>query len=217
LVSILPVWQSYELLVLLIMVNTQNNRTVKSMVSSMKIIQGTPVDNSDFIAEVPTYMGAASLRLFAMGFLEMAEISSERAVQNKCSIDAVIPATLYALRHSVELFLKYAVYDLRVVEEDQSVSGHPVGDIFATHKPMLEIALECEPDSGFGWRDWLRRFESLVQAVHEIDPNGQAIRYPADIKLVPNQGGGYTLSTKHLESCLASVRSLYHEYDERNC
>jgi hypothetical protein len=82
---------------------------------------------------------------------------------------------------------------------------------------MLETALECEPDSRFDWRDWLRRFESVVQGIHDIDPNGQAIRYPADLKLVPNQGGGYTLSTKHLQFCLASVRLLYHEYDERNC
>lgn len=183
----------------------------------MKIIQGAPVDNSDFVAEVSTYMGASSLHLFAMGFLEMAEISSERAVQNRCSIDAVIPATLYSLRHSVELLLKYVVYDLHVVEEGASVSGHPVGDIFATHRSMLETALECEADSGFGWRDWLRWFESVVQGVHHIDPNGQAIRYPDDVKLVPNQGGGYTLSTKHLQSCLETVRSLYHEYDERNC
>ena len=183
----------------------------------MKIIQGTPVDNTDFVAEVPTYMGANSLHLFAMGFLEMAEISSELAVKNSCSIDAVIPATLYSMRHSVELFLKYVVYDMHVVEEGVSVPGHPVGDIFAKHKAMLEVAFECEPASGFGWRDWLRRFESVIQGVHDIDPNGQAIRYPADLKLVANQGGGYTLSTKHLRSCLAVVRALYHEYDRRNC
>lgn len=51
---------------------------------------------------VSTYMGATSLHLFAMGFLEMAEISSERVVRNSCWIDAVIPAALYSYRHSVE-------------------------------------------------------------------------------------------------------------------
>jgi hypothetical protein len=182
----------------------------------MNIIQRTPVDSHDFVAEVSTYMGAASMRLFAMGFLELAEISTERAVQNQCSIDAVIPATLSSFRHSVELFLKYVVYDLHVVRDDQSVPGHPVGEIFAKHKAMLEIALECEPASGFRWRDWLRRFESVVQAIQAIDPDGQALRYPANRHLIANRGGGYSISTKHLTSCLATVRSLYKEYDERN-
>lgn len=183
----------------------------------MKIITGTKIDDSDFVAEVPTYMGDASLHLFAMGFLEMAEISCERATRNNCSIDAVIPATLYSFRHSVELFLKYVLYDLRIVEDSTPLNGHPLRDMFKDHKSMLTIALECESASGFHWRDWLSRFASLVNAVHDLDPDGQTIRYPSNTALVPNQGGGYVISTKHLASCLAKVRLLYQEYDERNC
>ncbi len=183
----------------------------------MKIITASPVDDSDFIAEVATYMGDASLHLFAMGFLEMAEISTERAVQNQCSIDAVIPATLYSLRHSVELFLKYVLYDLRVVDEGAPIGGHDVRALFARHKQTVTIALQCEPETGFHWRDWVSRFESLMESVHELDPDGQAVRYPSTKNLVPNQGGGYSISTKHLAVCLSRVRSIYHEYDERNC
>lgn len=182
----------------------------------MKLIHANPVDDSDFVAEVSTYMGASSLHLFAMGFLELAEISSQQATRNQCSIDAVIPAVLYSMRHSVELFIKYLVCDLRVTPNGWPVPGHRVKDLFAAHKPMLETALECERTSGFNWRDWLSRFESVVHAVHEIDPNGQAIRYPTDLQLVAHQGGGYKVSTKHLASCLAIVRLLFHEYDERN-
>lgn len=183
----------------------------------MKIITDTQIDASDFVAEVPTYMGDASLHLFAMGFLEIAEISAESAVRNKCSIDAVIPATLYSFRQSVELFLKYVLYDLRVVEDSTPLNGHKLSHIFEEHKSMLTTALECEPASGFHWREWLSRFASLVNAVDELDPDGQAIRYPSNTALEPNQGGGYLISTKHLAYSLATVRLLYQEYDERNC
>jgi len=162
-------------------------------------------------------MGTASLRLFAMGFLEMAEISTDRAVQNSCSIDAVIPAILYSFRHSVELFLKHVLYDLCVVDEGTAINGHDVFGLFSKHKEMLELAIEYEPETEFNWRDWLIRFETLMQSVHELDPDGQSVRYPSTRALVPNQGGGYKISTRHLALCLSSVRSMYHEYDERKC
>lgn len=183
----------------------------------MKIITASPIDDSDFIADVATYMGDVSLHVFAMGFLEMAEISAERAVKNRCSIDAVIPATLYSLRHSVELFLKYVLYDLRVVDEKYPIPGHDVKAIFAKHKEVLAIALGCEPENGFHWRDWAGRFESLLESVHELDPDGQSVRYPSARHLVPNQGGGYSISTKHLASCISGVRTIFQEYEERNC
>lgn len=183
----------------------------------MKIITASPIDDSDFIADVATYMGDVSLHVFAMGFLEMAEIATELAVKNRCSIDAVIPATLYSLRHSVELFLKYVLYDLRVVNEKDPIFGHDVKALFAKHREAITIALECEPETGFHWRDWMSRFESLLESVHELDPDGQSVRYPSAGDLVANQGGGYSISTKHLASCLSGVRAIFHEYDERNC
>lgn len=183
----------------------------------MKIIIGTPVDSSDFVAEVPTYMGAESFHLFAIGFLEMAEIAAERAVQNRCSIDAVIPAILYSLRHSVELFFKYLIYDLRIVVRHKSVTGHKILEDFETYRASISLALEVEPETGFAWRGWLVRFDSLIRAAHDLDPDGQAIRYPSNTKLVPNQGGGYAISTKRLSSCLAEMRQIYQDYDQRRC
>ena len=82
---------------------------------------------------------------------------------------------------------------------------------------LIACALECEPASGFQWREWLGRFEGLIRDVHEIDPDGQSIRYPSSLGMTPNQGGGYMISTKHLELCLSEARQVFGRYDERNC
>mgnify|MGYP001258225340 CR=1 FL=1 len=183
----------------------------------MRIIGHVPASNSGLVANVPTYMGSASLHLFAMGFLEVAEISTERAVENRCSIDAVIPATLSLFRHSVELFLKYLLYDLRVVDAGTPVEGHRVLDVFEQHRSQVALALECERASGFDRREWLDRFESLIRGVHEMDPDGQSIRYPSSLNMAPNHGGGYAISTKHLARCIAEAREVFGRYGERNC
>lgn len=105
---------------------------------------------------------------FAMGFLEMAELTCERVVMNMSSIEAVIPATPYSLRHSVELYVKHLVYDWRIVEDGQRVKGNDVLQIFETHEDMIAVAPHCEPDSGSARRDWLNRLPSLVEASHDL-------------------------------------------------
>ena len=63
---------------------------------------------------------------------------------------------------------------------------------------MLALAIEFE----YRWRgdrkDWLQRLDELVAAIAEMDRDGQATRYPADKKLVPNQNGRVVISTKNL-------------------
>lgn len=67
---------------------------------------------NDNIAEITTYMGSHSLQSFAKGFLEIASIASEKAIENNCCIDLVMPAILYNIRHSVELFLKFVLSEI---------------------------------------------------------------------------------------------------------
>lgn len=188
------------------------------MLPTMQIITSDPVDDSDFVAVVETYMGSASLRVFAWGFLEMAEIATERAARNSCAIDAVIPAILYSLRHSVELFLKYLIYDRKVIDAATPINGHNVRVILDKHQAEIRLSFECEMFStGFDWRQWCEDLGSLIDAVHELDGDGQTVRYPASRDLVPNMRGQYQVSTKNLAACLTEIRSVFNTYDMRDC
>lgn len=185
----------------------------------MKIINPDTrvIDRSDLISVTETYMGDVSLHLFSRGFLELAEMSVDTALSKGCSIDAVVPAVLYSYRHSVELFLKYIIYDLKIISETEPLQGHMVLSIFNKHKPDIECAFEYELACGvFDWTKWVKDFSEIIEAVHEFDPDGQMIRYPADKKLTPNLNGKYQTSFRNLENCFAITRAVYDRYDERN-
>ena len=183
----------------------------------MQMIKSDLSNNSDLIAEVPTYMGEASIRLFAFGFLEMAEHSAGLAGNNTCSIDAVVPAILYNIRHSVELFLKYILYDLKAATDSDAILGHSVKRLYDDHIDTLEIALGCEPDSGFHHNEWLTRLQAVVYAIHEVDPDGQSLRYPANGNLIANHGGGYRVSIYHIKRCIEEIKAVYSDFDLRSC
>lgn len=161
-------------------------------------------------------MGAMSLHCYAWGFLEMAEMAADRLIANTCSIDNVVPATLYAFRHSVELFVKGVLYELKVVDESKPVPGHFVDGLLAKHREMLKLAIEHEPRWRGDRNDWVGRLEELVAAIAELDQDGQSTRYPADKKLVPNQNGRFVISTKNLRDCLRLTRTIYSEIQNRD-
>lgn len=189
--------------------------------SIMKIISPMPENPSDFIAEVHTYMGEASLHLYAMGFLELAEIAVDRAVQNRCSIDAVMPAVLYSVRHSVELFLKHVILHLEIEDKNgkkANPKGHKLFELYKEYQGEIALYLEKDPQrTAFGYRGWMVRFEEIVKAVDEIDSDGQTLRYPANTAGQPNLDCKFSVSTTNLKKCIAQIRKTFEEFNERNC
>jgi hypothetical protein len=172
---------------------------------------------NDNIAEITTYMGSYSLSGFADGFLEISEIAIEKARLNQCSIDTVMPAILYNIRHSVELFLKYMLSEIPDGSGGTIIaSGHDIKGIFANHKDDIQCYLEHEClASPFSFNDWLKAFEEIINFVDAFDPDGQSMRYPADRKGNPNLGGKALVSTNDVFCLIKYIRSYFDEYYDR--
>ena len=172
---------------------------------------------NDNIAEITTYMGSCSLSGFADGFLEISEIAIEKACTNQCSIDTAMPAILYNIRHSVELFLKYLLSEIpNDSGEGIIATGHDIKGIFADHKDSILCYLEYEYlPAPFLYNDWLKAFEGIINFVAEFDPDGQSMRYPTDRKGSPNLGGKALVSTNDVFCLIKYIRSYYDEYYDR--
>jgi hypothetical protein len=173
---------------------------------------------NDNIAVITTYMGSISMRGYANGFLEMASIASKKAVENKCAIDIVMPAILYNIRHSVELFLKYVLSEI----PDESgkgivIEGHRIKDIFKKYKETIRIFLEFEFHTvPFQYKEWLNAFEGIVNTVDAFDSDGQTTRYPTDNKGKPNLYGEALVSTSDVLCLIEYIKSYFDEYNNRD-
>jgi hypothetical protein len=129
---------------------------------------------------------------------------------------------LSTFRHSFELFVKFVVHDLNLVdqaskEEADLLGRHDVLAILERYRERIGLALECERSPRLSRCEWLADMDRWAQAFHDVDPDGQSIRYPADRRQKPNRGGGYAVGMRHLASCLARVRLLYDDYLQRAC
>ncbi len=173
---------------------------------------------NDNLAEITTYMGSCSLRGYADGFLEIAAIASGKAIENKCTIDTIMPAILYNIRHSVELFLKFMLSEIPDgVGKKIIVEGHQVKTIFNDYKNQIMTFLECEYySSTFSYREWLKGFESIVDMIDAFDSDGQTTRYPTDPKGKPNLGGKAVVSTNDVLCLIEHIQGYYDKYDHKD-
>ena len=169
---------------------------------------------NDNLAEITTYMGSYSMRGYANGFLEIASIASEKAIENNCAIDTIMPAILYNIRHSVELFLKSVLSEIPDGSGKKiAAEGHQLKVIFNKYKNEIMMFLECEYDSShFSYKEWLTEFEHIVDMIDAFDSDGQTMRYPTDKKGNPNLGGTAIVSTGKVMRLIEYIRSCFDEY-----
>lgn len=171
---------------------------------------------NDNIAEIAC-MGGWSMCSYANGFLEIASIASEKAIKNECAIDNIMPAILYTIRHSVELFLKFVLFEIseksghKITAED-----HRIKVTFNKHKDLISMYLETEHLTvPFSHKEWLSGFEGIINFVDAFDSDGQKTRYPTDKKGKPNLGGKAIVSTSDVYCLIKYIQSYYDEYNSR--
>lgn len=162
-------------------------------------------------------MGSHSLRGYANGFLEIASIASVKTIDNKCAIDTIMPAILYNIRHSVELFLKSVLSEIGEGTDSEIIAtGHEVKTIFSEYKKQIETLLEYEYNTvSFSYKEWLAGFESIINLVDIFDGDGQTMRYPTDRKGKPNLEGKARVSTNDVLCLIKYIQSYYDEYNNR--
>jgi len=167
--------------------------------------------SNDTIAVVNTNLGSASLSEYAEGFLETARIVITEMVEKRCSPDLVMPAVLYNIRHSVELFLKSILAEAGI-----SVTNHILKVTFDKHRNDLLNYFENEVLARpFAYAEWLKAFEGIITFVDEFDKDGQTLRYPTNRAGIPNLGGKANVSTSDVFCRIEYIKSYYDEYRDR--
>lgn len=187
------------------------------------LIAAQPVNADDQIAVVTTYQGATSLRIHAMGFLEIASVAARAALERKTAIDAITPSIIYAIRHAAELFVKHVVTELA---EKHRLSvpapkGHDLQGLLTDGRAHIESCLDYEAahdeHTHFDRRVWLADFSAIIDQLHAVDPDGQSLRYPANRKGVPNLGGTMPVSVAQLERFARHATAVFSSFDQRAC
>ncbi len=172
----------------------------------------------DNIAEIATGLGSASLLNYSVGFLEVAEVACARARLGASPADIVMPAILYNICHSVELFLKHILCEIEEIHRtDVRRTGHKISSLFNKHRDLIENYLEAEGlTTAFPYRRWLTEFGELVDFVGAFDWDGQTARYPADLKDAPNWNGKALVSTSDVCCLIEYIKGYYDEFRYRD-
>lgn len=201
----------------------------------LPLISSQPIGPNDQIAEVTTYQGSMSLRIHAMGFLEIASVAARAALEHRTAIDAITPSIIYAIRHAAELFLKGIVAEVKethrvtaMVPNKQGVMGeaktggvHSLQELWSVHRSTIVEALDYEAGNGehpnFDRRTWLADFAEIIDQIHRVDPDGQTLRYPTDRQGAPNLGGKMIVSVGHLERFAQRATECFSQFRDRAC
>lgn len=126
-----------------------------------QLISNQSTGASDQIAEVTTYQGSISLRIHAMGFMEIASVSARAALEGRTAIDAITPSIIYAIRHATELYLKSIIaevkethrstvqtMDKKGVMVDIKTGHHEVLRLWSDHERLIVDVLDYEAANG---------------------------------------------------------------------
>jgi hypothetical protein len=182
-----------------------------------------PTGTSAQIAVVTTYQGATSLRVQAMGFLELAAVAASASLEHRTAIDAIATPILYAVRHATELFLKHVVTELA---EKHRVAiptpkGHGLRLLLKDGRSHIESCLDSEAahdeHCNFERRAWLAEFETIIDQLDKVDPDGQSLRYPTNQKGAANMDGTMHIDLAQLEQFIQHTAECFREFGERNC
>jgi hypothetical protein len=116
------------------------------------------------------------LHLYASGYREGAEALLEVVRSTGHSQDVLVYPIVYSLRHSVELLLKQVIRASRLLLDEQGdfPDGHRLNVLWNTCKPLLQRVWADDPAYA--------TVETAIMRLCEIDPEGEAFRYPIGTK-----------------------------------
>ena len=108
------------------------------------------------------------------------------------TVDFLIYPIVFLYRHYLELQLKdiLSMAHGLLSHCDDSIEGHNLGTLWKTAQPLID---QCYETAGWGAADksQYKIVSSLIQEFSDLDPNGEAARYP-------RRKDGATLHFEHL-------------------
>lgn len=133
---------------------------------------------------------------YSKGFRMAARRLVEQLIEGKSgefSVDTAVYPIVFLYRHHFELTLKLLVVAGRAFlkESGDPPFGHSLKALWATAMPIME---RCFDDA-----DWSQNavVTSLLQEFSELDPNGEAARYPQNRNGVKHFGTLWILHVRH--------------------
>ncbi|MBR1199329.1 hypothetical protein JQ574_25355 [Bradyrhizobium sp. AUGA SZCCT0158] len=139
--------------------------------------------------------GRYDLYDYACGYFEATETLLKAAKHGKVTIDDIVYPVCLTFRHGVELFVKFLVTQLALLNdsEDKFEQKH---SILANWKIVLKHKKSFSPqDADF------EKFNTVVNAIEEIDAYGMTFRYPDD-----RDGGQHLVEWPHINLHVLQLR-----------
>lgn len=148
-----------------------------------------PGPNPELNACVGTNGGPYNFEQYAVGYFIAGRQVAAAAVADQLQIDLFVYPLVFLYRHAMELALKHLVTVLPSLygEEGKYRATHKLLDNWAVARGYLERRAE------FGRLASIPAFEAILRDFIELDPNGEAFRFPEERAGVP-----FLQSTTHI-------------------
>jgi hypothetical protein len=116
---------------------------------------------------------------YVEGFLEGAEHLAEGLAKKDLPPDIIVYGALYLYRHGLELGLKALLATYHYIEHnaDKSFEGHVLKDLWETLRPQLKPIDRIHEEADFFESEAVEYIGECVKVLHNVDPDGQSIRY----------------------------------------
>lgn len=144
------------------------------------LFHGLQTEASQFNACVGTNGGPYDLFDYSKGYFEATRFILERMKERPGDfiVDLLVYPACYSLRHAVELFVKYLIVELsRATGGKQKYeSNHSIVDNWRLAADLIGVARMPHKEADLAFT------AHMIEAISEVDPNGQIFRYPDSIK-----------------------------------
>ncbi len=145
------------------------------------------------MAETACVSFSGDLGLYAEGYLEGAEALLEVVKKSGENQDLLVYPIVYSLRHAVELLLKQVIRAARLLVDKPGdfPDSHRIEDLWKTCKPLLKSIWPNDPS--------FATVESVISRLSELDPEGQAFRYPVGTREKGVRAPTLDIDLRHLD------------------
>jgi hypothetical protein len=138
-------------------------------------------------------------RTYSEGYLEAAEKLLADIIDdnNLGGRDILVHPILFAIRHSIELAIKYTckyLHDNGVYTKLGALTGHSIGSLYKCFSTASELDRRLAAS--------IENLNEFVQILDSVDPDGQDFRYPID------SNSNQTLAGKRIVN-LVAVRKMH--------
>jgi hypothetical protein len=162
-------------------------------------------ERGDLFAYLGINQGDMARRLYCSGFFEAARCLLDEAARNHLPVDTCFYPAMFLFRHALEVALKemYASLWFLNRRDGQPPQRHSLKQVWESLRPDLEYFFNVYPDDQTAdgcpvQQVPLDEVQAAIDELQELDPNGQAFRYPVSTTGTPTLEHVQYVNLRHL-------------------